>query len=165
EPSPLTKRARHSAVWNGTTMVVFGGFGCGSWCGDAAEYDPVAKSWKTITNVPPVLDPRGAAAALPTGASLALATFFGGQGSGGVRATGATYDRSTGGWSSVDGLGTAVLPKPARTAFANAWGAGRLWIWGGYADDVATDARGEGASFDPATRTWEAMPQGGPSPR
>jgi N-acetylneuraminic acid mutarotase len=165
EASPLTKRAGHSAVWNGTTMVVFGGFGCGSWCGDAAEYDPVAKSWKTITNVPTVLDARATPAALRTGPSLTLATFFAGQGSGGVRATGATYDRSTGAWSSIDGLGTVVLPKPTRTRFASAWGAGRLWIWGGYGDDVSTDARDEGASFDPATRTWASMPPGGPSAR
>ena len=168
EPSPLSKRSAVQAAWNGTSMVIFGGGGCGSTCDDAASYDPVKRVWTVITNVPSILDARQPEVAIATGPSLTLATFFGSSYDGALRTTGASYDAVHNLWSPIDGLGTAVLPSPNRYGAAFFWGAGKLWMWGGYGDGDVTKTRADGASFDPSVGsggTWSSMAPGGPSAR
>jgi N-acetylneuraminic acid mutarotase len=50
-------RTRHSAVWTGTEMIVWGGVsfpaggGDGTLFGDGARYDPTNNTWTAISNV------------------------------------------------------------------------------------------------------------------
>jgi hypothetical protein len=166
-PSPLTARDGASAVWNGTRMIVFGGFGCSTQCDDAAAYNPKLDIWSAVAPPPPQLDARAVASALATGPSRTLATFYGGgiHGLDTGRTTGATYDATRDAWTPIEGPGAVVLPDPARFAPA-AWSSGdRMWIWGGYTVSSGDTAHDDGAVYDFATTAWAPMPAGGPARR
>jgi hypothetical protein len=44
-----SQRTRHTAVWTGTEMVIWGGSGPGAYLGDGAAYDPVGDTWRPLT--------------------------------------------------------------------------------------------------------------------
>jgi N-acetylneuraminic acid mutarotase len=153
----FTARYDHSAVWAGGKMIVFGGRGtCGSYCVDAAAYDPVTDTWTALTAP---IDGRYSASAVTGGASGGSAIFFGGYGnllsSSYERGDGAILDVTAGTWSSIGVPADAILPSPRRFRMAEWWAGDRLWVWGGYGGSVH---HATGASYDPATSTWTAMP-------
>lgn len=160
--SPLVGRYYHRAVWTGSKMIVFGGYGAcsGSYCGDAAAYDPVADSWTTLTPPLPDLDARYEHMSVATGSTGSLATFWGGYGSysspGYGRNTGATYDDSKGTWTKITPPSDTLLPNSRRYQSFLWWGANKLWMWGGY--DYSYGPTGTGASYDPTTDSWTVMP-------
>lgn len=73
-------------------------------------------------------------------------------------ADGAIYSVSGNNWSPID----ADPIAPARGAHAAAWTGSKLLIWGGH---DASQARNDGASYDPATHAWTALPPSPLSPR
>ena len=75
-----------------------------------------------------------------------------------VHDDGAAYDPATNSWRSI-----APAPVPARTGSTGVWTGSRLIVWGGYGSDGPMGAGnqgplGKGASYDPATNTWAALP-------
>lgn len=168
--SPLAGRDYHRAVWTGTQMVVFGGQGSSSsvgctsgYCSDAAAYNPSTDTWTTLTP-PSDIDGRYNLVGVATGATGNLATFWGGYGtyatSGGTsgydRNNGATYDASTSSWKSITPPTDSVILNSKRYNAFGWWGAGKLWIWGGY--NYSGGTMGTGMSYDPTSDTWTAMP-------
>jgi N-acetylneuraminic acid mutarotase len=45
----LAARSNHSAVWTGSEMIVWGGFGTATCFADGARYDPVSETWSAVT--------------------------------------------------------------------------------------------------------------------
>ncbi len=163
--SPLPGRYWHSAVWAGSRMVVFGGYGTGCpspyYCRDAAAYDPVTDSWSTLTP-PASVDGRRELVGLAAGPSGDLAAFWGGY-NGSVspydRDDGVIFDASAGTWKAIPSVGAATLPGPGRYHHVAWFGAGKLWIWAGR--NYSSSLLATGASFDLSTEKWTAMPTTG----
>ncbi len=166
-PASFAGRSQHTAIWTGTKMVVFGGRGCGTgtYCGDAAAYDPVTDAW-TLLDAPPIDGRRlSVALLLEPGATAGWTLFWGGYGAevaaSVYRGDGALLDAS-GTWSLVPAVPTSVLPSARRAAAASWWANGKAHVWGGITDGGA--ALGDGAALDPTTGTWTALPATGAPP-
>lgn len=56
-----------------------------------------------------------------------------------------------------------AAPIPARSSAASVWTGGRLLVWGGQGPDDTL--YGDGASYDPVTRTWATLPPSPLTPR
>lgn len=157
--------AFYGSAWTGSTMLVYGGgpnHGGAPTTNAALEYDPVADKWSWLAS--PAVQGRqftGGQAEAAMGTSGV--TFFQGNA---VRlplwrpGDGASYDFATRTWTAIPAPDVAALPDPVRDNSGFAWIGGRMYLWGGFGTDATTDA--SGASFDPLTKTWSAMPTGGP---
>src|SRR5438046_5039157 len=69
--NPPAARAQHTAVWTGSKMIVWGGYGecVGGYCSSGGQYDPSTDSWTatSITNAP---DGRYSHTAVWTGSEM-----------------------------------------------------------------------------------------------
>lgn len=156
-----TQRRQHVTVWNGSRMLVWGGYGFDG-TGDAyldtgKLYDPAADVWEDLPASPPL--PRADAAATSTSAGVFV---WGGTTSGmpGILGDGATLT-AVPAWTPTGG------PNPSIRHFHTAvWldGPKRVVVWGGDGGVRLAD----GGIFDPAAaqNTWAATPMPtGPSAR
>jgi hypothetical protein len=91
-PGPLAGRFRHSAVWTGAEMIVFGGRDRRGTRSDGAALDPRSGRWRRIASSP--LSPRADHASLWTGREMIV--WGGSRPAGGghdhVLSDGAAYD-------------------------------------------------------------------------
>src|SRR5688500_3462383 len=95
-PSP---RDKHSAVWTGREMIVWGGrTDAGQPLGDGGRFDPTTNSWSPVAalNAPMA---RFAHSAVWTGREMIV---WGGTGGGN---TGARYDPVTDAWATISATG------------------------------------------------------------
>ncbi|MCC6664411.1 MAG: putative metal-binding motif-containing protein [Polyangiaceae bacterium] len=155
-------------VWNGSSLVVFGGGNhSGGRYHTGAAYDPVADTWSAIPESPQA----GYANMLsfPLGPGGTLAAFWSGERFGGTNYNypandGAVWDAANKKWSLLPGVpkGGAYNGHLHGMAFAASSAFG---LYGGthYANGFSLDATG--AVFDVATSTFTELPPGGPSPR
>lgn len=157
---PPTARADHSAIWTGTDMVVFGGFGFNGvdfgYLGDGAEFDPAAGSWvTTVTAGQPT--PRARHGSAWTGTEMIV---WGGQDTiGSLSATGANYKPKVV-WSAITSDGAPEL----RQYHTHVWIAPRLIVWGG--QNLAGTPLDTGSLYDPVTNSWSKKPiPSGPAAR
>jgi hypothetical protein len=120
----LDARWDHTAVWNGSRMVVWGGSNDASEpFGDGAKYDPVGDSWTALsgTGAP---EARSLHAAAWSGRDLFI---WGGKGASDLLDTGGRFTDAGGSWAALAATGA---PRPRQ------WPSG-LWIgnyaafWGG----------------------------------
>jgi hypothetical protein len=143
-------RWSHTAIWSGSTMVIWGGLGCGTsargpeFCGDGARYDPAADRWSPIRAGGP--SARNGHAAVFTGSEM-LIWGGGGRCPDGLCADGAFYDPMRDLWR--------PLPAPpagsARAGHTAVWTGERMLVWGGAAPP-AESARHDGLIFGRLTR-------------
>ncbi len=149
-------RHSHTAVWTGSKMLVWGGYGSSGALNDGAVYDPASDTWApmTTTGAPPA---RQSHTAVWTGTRMVV---WGGLAAGQQLGTGGLYDPASDTWESVS---TASAPK-ARLGHSAVWTGSRMIVWGGtdYLDWLQT-----GALFDPTGNTWVGMTasEGAPSRR
>jgi hypothetical protein len=147
-PSP---RQRHTAVWTGSKMIVWGGSvtGAPSVTATGGLYDPKTDTWTptSVVNAPP---PRHSHRAAWTGSKMIV---WGGFGAAIYENTGGIYDPATDTWTTMS---TASAPS-GRTEFAMTWTDTRLVLSGGFNGAALSG----GASYDPANDTWTTMPLAG----
>ncbi|MBI1951170.1 MAG: hypothetical protein HYS34_07390 [Acidobacteria bacterium] len=160
-PSP---RYRHTAVWTGSVMVVWGGMGPGdAFMETGGRYDPAADTW-TATSL------TGA----PIGRIGHTAVWDGGGmivwgGATGVETnTGGRYDPMSDTWS---GLSTMGAPE-ARRLHTAVWTGSRMIVWGG---EIVVYLPGggftfqyfnTGGSYNPSNDSWGPISiDGAPSGR
>lgn len=152
-PSP---RERHTAVWTGTKMIVWGGLvtGSPSVSNTGGVYDPATDSWSAIstTGAPP---PRHSHRAVWTGTTMIV---WGGFGQTQLETTGGIYDPATDSWAPTSAVGA----PPGRTDFSAVWTGTDMVVWGGAAAGVP---KNDGARYDPATDTWTTLPNSILGPR
>lgn len=157
--APIVGRERHTAVWTGTEMIVWGGYNYSSgYLTDGAAYNPSTSSWRTIAPAP--LLGRREHSAVYVGGKMIV---FGGYGncSSTYCADAAAYDPVANSWtpltppsSDLDGryytvgLATGTTSKP----LALFWGG-----YNGYTSSGGYYQRNTGGMFDPAAGTWKAM--------
>ena len=154
-PTTLNPRYQHSAVWTGTDMIVWGGYGTSPFPYvkvDGASYRLASNTWKTIAAAPAALTSgRYLHTAVWTGSAMIV---WGGYDSSTYRNDGAIYDPSSDSWKAM-----LASPLAARREHGAVWSTttSEMIVWGGYGSCSGTYCN-DGASYDPATNTWTALP-------
>jgi N-acetylneuraminic acid mutarotase len=149
-------RSSHTAVWTGSTMIIWGGCAhgynnqCTSLLNTGGIYNPAADSW-TATSTVNAPSPRSGHRAVWTGADMIVW---------GPSNTGGRYNPSTDTWRSTN---TFNAPS-ARSGFTSIWTGSEMVIWGGYEGNFVT--LNTGGRYNPSTDTWTpTTTMGAPAPR
>jgi len=153
-----TPRSRHTAVWTGKEMVVWGGTeDTGSFVftflNTGGRYDPSTDTWSptAIGNAPL---PRVEHSSVWVGDFMVVWGGVINSGGGLLNATasGGRYDPLNDSWSS-----TALLEAPTqRRAHTAVWTGTRMIVWGGSRDGTRIAAQSSGGSYDPVSDRWQA---------
>ncbi len=143
-------RYAHTAVWTGSTMIVWGGT-CGSPVQSGSIYDPASDSW---TSTPTVNAPAARLwhTAVWTGSEMIV---WGGRltPTGTPLGDGGRFSPATGTW-----VPTETYPAP-RSRHGVAWTGAEMIVWGGL--NQRTGLLNDGGRYDPALNHWSAMSTAG----
>jgi N-acetylneuraminic acid mutarotase len=152
-PSP---RVRHTAVWSGSRMIVWGGSNAAVRTGTGGQYDPVRDLWTATSTTDSPL-PRALHTAVWTGTEMVV---WGGQQFSGVWFdSGGRYNPATDLWTPTSTSGA----PPGRLGHTAVMAGSRMIVWGG-AD--GSGPLGTGGRYDPSTDLWEpTSTTGAPTPR
>jgi N-acetylneuraminic acid mutarotase len=137
-------RERHTAVWTGSEMIVWGGLSSSGDLNSGGRYNPGTDSWGATsdTNAPAA---RCAHTAVWTGSEMII--WGGYDGSGGFN-SGGRYSPSTDSW-----IATSVMNAPvARTNHTAVWTGSEMIIWGGENGNYWNT----GGRYNPSTDSWTA---------
>jgi Kelch motif protein len=137
------RRARHTAVWTGEEMIVWGGFTCDDRPrADGAAY---AGSWRTIARAP--ISPRSYHVAVWTGEEMIV---WGGSRGRRLLVDGAAYDPERDRWRRLakSPFRTGRLGLGMEPDLDADWTGALMTIWG---------PRG-GATYDPERDRWQRIP-------
>lgn len=151
-------RYRHSTVWTGSEMIVWGGFYYDPYWGedrayDGARYDPAMDRW-VATDTYTAPSARGFHSAVWTGNEMIV---FGGNGLFDGDEGAARYDPALDTWSQIQ---TVNPDTPAARQFHSAvWTGSEMIVWGG--DNGDYEVLAAGARYAPATDTWLPVSQSG----
>jgi len=150
------ERLDHTAVWSGSEVIVWGGFGWLQSIGAFVEtdtgsrYDPVTDAWQPMSTegVPS----KSAHTAVMAGNEMFVW--------GGNADTGFRYDPGTDVWRAMSTIDT----PSARRLNAAVWTGTEMIIWAGESNGGVT--LNTGGRYDPMTDTWTPMSTANaPSPR
>jgi N-acetylneuraminic acid mutarotase len=147
-PSP---RGNHLAFWNGSKMIIWGGYnGVGS-LNSGGIYDPTTDTWSPMTNAGAPADyarPIG----VWTGSDLLV---WNGIGAGG------RFSIKSGKWNALSTVGAPTPRNGHQAVFAQ----GEMVIWGGL-NSSGNPTTDPGARYNPITDVWTTMSsQNSPTPR
>jgi N-acetylneuraminic acid mutarotase len=135
-PSP---RSSPAAVWSGSEMIVWGGYGMDR-LGDGARYDPANDRWTPMTTAG-APSPRNDPVSVWSGSEMIV------WGSGGQAInTGARYDPANDRWTPMS---TTDAPSE-RFLSVGAWTGTELVVWGGFGGSPLNT----GGRYDPALDRW-----------
>ena len=138
-------RYRHTAVWTGTEMIVWGGDGDGVF-DTGGKYSPSTDSWTatSLTNAP---EARYSQTAIWTGSEMIV---WGGY-LDGDRNTGGRYNPSTDSW-----IATSTTNAPSgRGDHTAVWTGSEMIVWGG-TPDAGCPSVNTGGRYNPGTDSWIA---------
>jgi N-acetylneuraminic acid mutarotase len=138
-PAP---RASHTAVWTGSEMIVWGGYG-GTYLNTGGRYDPSTDSWTAISTINAPA-PRGGNTAVWTGSEMIV---WGGDDGVSVN-TGGKYNPATDTWTATN-TATAPLGRIFHTAV---WDGSEMIVWGGWNEFELRS----GGRYSPGTDSWAA---------
>lgn len=150
-------RYKHTAVWTGTEMIVWGGLSNATTpLNTGGRFTINTDSWSpiTVTNAPTA---RFGHTAIWTGTEMII---WGGISSSNVPTnTGALYNPGTNTWTTI----TTTNAPTARSGHSAVWNGTEMIIWGGLGGGSETNS---GARYNPATNVWTTMSiVNAPSPR
>lgn len=153
------RRIGASAVWTGTKMLIWGGWGdVIGYLDTGGSYDPATDTWTALsmTGAP---SPRTGHTAVWTGEKMIV---WGGSatGTGLPMDSGAAYDPATDSWTAIPANGKPLINSTA------VWTGSKMILWGGQA--YTTDPRAcggppvdhchepvnTGSVYDPVTNSW-----------
>lgn len=141
---PPSARGLHPAIWTGTEMIVWGGYGSAGPVNTGSRYSLSTDTWTptTMSNAPQA---RGYETAVWTGTEMIV---WGGY-NGAAIATGGRYNPSTDSWTATDTV-TAPTPRYYHTAV---WTGTQMIVFGGTNGSVQLNT---GSRYDPGTNLWNA---------
>jgi N-acetylneuraminic acid mutarotase len=134
-------RQKHTAVWTGSEMIVWGGYN-GTDLNTGARYTPGTDSWlaTSTTNAPTA---RGYHTAVWTGSEIIV--WGGAAGGSTFFNTGGRYNPATDSWTAT----STSSPPTARYAHTAVWTGSEMIVWGGYPCCLNT-----GGKYNPSTNSW-----------
>jgi N-acetylneuraminic acid mutarotase len=160
-PDHPVERYRHSAVWTGTEMIVWGGRG-DDFLNTGGRYDPVTDTW-TATSIAGAPSPREGHTAIWTGSEMIV--WGGMDGSAYIAAPvtgkahlpaplkalddGGRYDPLTDTWT------TMVASPVALSEHTAVWSGDVMIVWGGRT--ASGDLTNAGGRYNPSTNTWAGI--------
>jgi N-acetylneuraminic acid mutarotase len=155
-----SRRRRHTAIWTGTEMIVWGGEGPnGVELRSGGKYNPVTDSWSptTLTGAPQARENH---TAIWTGTEMII---WGGQDNNfNELQTGGRYNPSSNTWLSTNTNGA----PSARTDHTAVWTGNRMVIWGGGSNTGGLTGVNTGGLYNPITDSWtDTETTGAPSGR
>jgi len=165
-------RSDHTAVWSGTEMLVWGGYGGATYLNTGARYNPSsvsAGSWTAMGTLTGVPTGRSDHTAVWTGSEMLV---WGGYGliSAGSASTsdlndGAYYTPAVGSakdyWTTTSSTGA----PSSRSYHSSVWTGTEMLLWGGYNNYYLTSL-GQGGRYAPLTGAWNAtVTAGSPAAR
>jgi len=161
-PTPVTPQARdrHTAVWTGSEMIIFGGLFSPHHNG---RYNPATHTWLPI-QVAGQPSPRTGHTAVWTGTEMIVWGGWGGSLPGNVLNTGGRYNPATDIWTPTS-VGPGV--PQARTNHTAVWTGTEMIVWGGCPSaECLFTALNSGARYRPDTDTWTPISgTSAPAPR
>jgi N-acetylneuraminic acid mutarotase len=139
-----SEREGHTAVWTGSKMIVWGGFGVQGYASTGGIYDPGTDTWAptSIVGAPT----PGYRRAVWTGSKMIV---WGGWDGAAYLDTGAIFDPVTNTWTPTSTVGAPT----ARDYFTPLWTGSRMIVWGGWEAQGSTNT---GGLYDPVSDTWAA---------
>ncbi len=155
-------RYRHSTVWTGSEMLIWGGIlgGTGvtpTYLSDGARYNPATDSWTTISSVGTPAA-RALHSAVWTGTEMIV--WGGANGSSAGLATGGRFNLANNLWVATSTGGTPI----GRRYHTAVWTGSEMIVWGG--ESAASVLQGDGSRYTPASDSWSPLTNvGGPSTR
>ena len=149
DPAGGNVRLKHTAIWTGDRMIVWGGRSPNNFITMGGRYDPIADSWTPTADSPAAY--RKGHTAVWTGNQMIV---WGGTSPSGLVSTGDRYDPLLDSW-----LPTSIVGAPAaRSGHTAVWTGSRMVIWGGQDSS--------GGRYDPASDSWlPTTLTNAPSPR
>ncbi|BAO45597.1 Kelch repeat-containing protein [Thiolapillus brandeum] len=144
------ERSRHTVVWTGHEMIVWGGYN-GSSVNTGGRYDPSADQWFPVSLVG-APSARREHTAVWTGKEMII---WGGREYTRTN-TGGRYDPVTDSWTATNLLGAT-----ARTGHTAVWTGNEMIVWGGSDGDLSN----VGARYDPVTDSWVLIDSVAPEAR
>jgi uncharacterized repeat protein (TIGR01451 family) len=162
KPDAPASRFRHSTVWTGDEMIVWGGqtsYGS-NWVNTGSRYDPLLDTWRPVTTTDAPCE-RYHHSAVWTGDEMIV---WGGSGgylpTDGLQ-TGGRYDPASDSWTATT---TAGAPSK-RTDHTAVWTGSEMLVWGGSVYGT-WDVLASGGAYDPAVDSWRPITDtGAPSAR
>ncbi len=147
-PTTLTNapdlRSRHTAVWTGSEMIIWGGANAIGRLNTGGRYDPATDNWTATSTINAPIG-RIYHIAVWTGSEMIV---WGGASDIAWENTGGKYNPSTDSWAA-----TSTINAPdGRESPAAVWTGSRMIVWGGYANGY----RNTGGQYDPSTDSWTA---------
>lgn len=151
------RRSRHSAVWTGAEVIVWGGSlaGFGQKSMSGSRYNPATDSWIPIKGGESPR-PRYQHTAIWTGTEVIV---WGGQSPIDYYNDGGRYNPATGTWRE---LSTVNAPSP-RIDHTAVWTGSEMIIWGGAAEEIG-GSMDSGGRYDPVSDTWTPISTGRGTP-
>ena len=155
-PPPAASRKRHSAVWTGSKMLIYGGYGDSKslmvsnqlfpsmGVPGGRTFDPVANAWDVMAADPPA---RQEHTAVWTGSVMLL---FGGLGTASYLDSGFKYEGGL--WSAFSGIAPGARSNHTAVWLADV---GKMVVWGGVGQSGKLNS---GMMYDPGTNSWDDMP-------
>jgi N-acetylneuraminic acid mutarotase len=135
-------RYRHTAVWTGSEMIVWGGDS-----NTGGRYNPSTDSW-TATSTINAPEARYRHTAVWIGSEMIV---WGGYGGAGGENTGGRYNPSTDSWTATS---TTNAPS-GRGDHTAVWIGSEMIVWGG-TPDAGCPAVNTGGRYNPSTDSWMA---------
>jgi hypothetical protein len=130
-------RVSPTAVWTGSKMIVWGGWGYSSTVGTGGVYDPAADAW-TATSTTDAPSARASHTAVWAGSRMIV--WGGGDGGGSVN-TGGMYTPASDTW-----VATTTSGAPSgRASHTAVWTGSRMLVWGG----TGVSYLNTGGTYDP----------------
>lgn len=140
-------RSSHTAIWTGTEMIIWGGFGISGTLNTGGRYNPTTDSWQsTSTTVAP--SPRYFHTAVWTGSEMIV--WGGLDTDSNYLNTGARYNPATDSWQSMSTTGA----PDARRRHTAVWTGSEMIVWGG---ENGSGVLNTGGRYDPVSDTWSPM--------
>ena len=139
------ERALHTAVWTGTEMIVWGGYGGASGnLNSGGKYNPSTDSWVATSTVG-APEARRFPTAVWTGTEMIV---WGGAGATSCLNSGGRYNPNTDSWVSTT---TSIAPE-ARTNHTAVWTGHEMIVWGG--GNTSGSDLNTGGKYNPNTDSW-----------
>lgn len=148
--SSLAGRSRHSAVWTGSEMIVWGGYYYDStshYPNDGGRYRPASNSWTAITTTGA---PAGRTEHTEVWTGTDMIIWGGWDGTNNFN-SGGRFNPTSGTWNPVS---TGGAPS-ARRLHSAVWTGTEMIVWGG--TDGTTNYLNNGGRYNPTVNTWTTM--------